>query len=101
MEFSIAAGSAPGIRFKSKGKDAFWIVEKAKAGPTGEPVKFDGGDQFTQASTIAGGQRLQVINKNSDGKRYRYSLVFDLNGETVVDDPDAQNGHGGSRGGNN
>jgi hypothetical protein len=96
LEFTIADGSAPGIKFKPTGKEAFWIVEKAKAGVNGEPTKFEGGDQFTHAATLDGGQRLQVINVNSDGKRFRYSLVFDLNGETVVDDPDMGNGgHGG------
>jgi hypothetical protein len=102
MEFRIADGSVAGIKFKPRGKDAFWIVEKAKAGPNGEPEKFDGGAQFTSAATLEGGQRLQVISANTDGKLYRYSLVFDHNGKTVVDDPDTQNGgHTGGTGGNN
>ncbi len=62
---------------------------------------MDGGDQFTHAATLDGGQRLQVINKNGDGKLYRYSLVFDLNGETVVDDPEMNNGQGGGDAGGN
>ena len=99
LEFTIADGSVPGIRFKSVGKEAYWIIEKAKAGLSGEPVKFDGGDQFTHAATLDGGQRLQVLNQNNDGKLYRYSLVFDVEGETVVDDPDQQNGT--HTGGNN
>lgn len=100
LEFTIADGSVPGIKFKSTGKNEYWIVERAKAGVKGEPTKFEGGDQFTHAATLDGGNRLQIINRNSDGKLYRYSLVFDLNGETVVDDPDQQNG-GHTGGGEN
>ncbi len=92
VEFAITESSVAGATFKPVGDDAFWIVEKALAGPGGEPTGPYFGPTFTNAVTHPGGKRLIVINKNDDGKLYRYMLRFDLDGETIVDDPDTTNG---------
>lgn len=93
--FSIAEGSVAGIKFQARGDDAYWIVEKSKTDADGCPQGPYSGDQFTGITTLANGARLQVIDKNDDGKLYRYMLRFDLNGAPVVDDPDTANdGHG-------
>jgi hypothetical protein len=84
----------PGLRFKSSGEDAMWIAEKASLGDATSPRGPYRGDQFKSFATQANGTRMHVIDKNDDGKVYRYALRFDLNGQTVQDDPDVQNGGG-------
>jgi len=94
--FAIAEGSVAGIRFKSNSKadgGPFWIVEKSKAGSDGCPQGPCKGDQYRVITTTTCGRQMHVINKNDDGKRYRYMLRFDLDGATVIDDPDSDNGH--------
>ncbi|MEZ5894926.1 MAG: hypothetical protein R3C40_06315 [Parvularculaceae bacterium] len=90
--FSIADGSLAGVKFQAKGDNAFWIAEKCKTGPDGCPQGPYCGDQFTGVTTLAKGAKLQLIDKNDDGKLYRYMLRFDLNGALVIHDPDNQNG---------
>jgi len=92
IEFVIAEDSVAGATFKPVGDDAFWIVEKALAGPGGEPTGPYFGPTFPQTITHPGGKRLIVIDKNDDGKLYRYMLRFDLNGKLICDDPDMGNG---------
>lgn len=95
IEFVIAEDSVAGVKFKPYGDDAFWILEKTLAGPAGEPTGPYGGPTFLPANTHSNGKRLIVIDKNDDGKLYRYTLRFDLDGKTVIDDPDMGNGTGG------
>lgn len=95
LDFAIADGSVNGIKFKPNGDEAFWIVDKASVGPKDCPVGPYKGAQFKSITTVAGGKRLHVIDTNDDGKLYRYMLRFDLNGETIVDDPEIGNGDGG------
>lgn len=92
IDFAITDDSVKGIAFKPNGDDALWIVEKDRAGPDGCPQGPYKGDQFKGIATTANGKRLHVIDKNDDSTLYRYMLRFDLNGETIVDDPDGQNG---------
>ncbi|MEZ5922435.1 MAG: hypothetical protein R3C60_13940 [Parvularculaceae bacterium] len=95
--FGIANGSIDGIQFKSNNNandGPYWIVEKSKVGADGCPQGPYMGDQFSGIATTAGGRQMHVINKNDDGKKYRYMLRFDLNGVTVVHDPDNDNGKG-------
>jgi hypothetical protein len=92
IDFAIADGSVDGIKFKPNGANGFWIVEKIHVGPKGCPEGPYKGDQFKSVTTVAGGKRLHVIDTNDDGKLYRYMLRFDLNGKTIVDDPDTTNG---------
>lgn len=95
IEFKIGPGSPEGLRFKSDGSDAMWIVEKKQVGDGSPKVPYRG-DQFTEFSTSGDGQTLRVYDRNNDGVLYRYALRFDLGGETVQHDPDTQNGQGGN-----
>lgn len=96
LTFVIDASSAPGIRFKADATDAIWIVEKANVdAATGSPRGPYRGEQFSDFQVSADGTSLSVTDRNDDGVLYRYGLRFDLDGKTVIDDPDAQNGgHG-------
>lgn len=96
LTFTIAGGSVPGIKFKPDATDAIWIVEKVNVDEaTGSPRGPYRGQQFSKFSVSADGQSLTVTDANNDGILYRYGLRFDLDGKTVVDDPDGQNGgHG-------
>lgn len=96
LSFTIADGSVAGIKFKSDAADAMWIVEKKNVdATTGSPNGPYRGDQFSNFEVSADGRQLTVTDANDDGVLYRYGLRFDLNGKTVIDDPDGQNGgHG-------
>lgn len=100
LTFEIADDSGLGIKFKPEGSDAIWIVDKKFVGPDGSPEGPFRGAQFRDFRTSADGRSLTLFNVNNDGILYRYGLRFDRGSETVIDDPDNQNGHGGS-GGNN
>jgi hypothetical protein len=90
IRFAIDVGSAPGIRFKPDGRDAMWIARKDEVGD-GSPQGPYRGDQFTDFMTAGDGLSLRVLDRNDDVTVYRYALRFDLNGETVADDPDIRN----------
>lgn len=93
LTFTIADGSAQGVRFKTDARDAIWIVEKANVDPaTGSPSGPYRGDQFFGFEVSKDGRRLTLTDENNDGVLYRYGLRFDRGGETVFDDPDGQNG---------
>ena len=95
LTFKIADGSVEGIRFKADPTDAIWIVEKVNVDEaTGSPRGPYRGQQFSDFAVSEDGQTLTLVDTNNDGVLYRYGLRFDLNGETVIDDPDGQNGHG-------
>lgn len=93
MKFSIDAASVKGARFLARGDEAFWIVEKALAGPDGCPQGPYRGDQFRILSIGNDRRALRVLDQNDDGKVYRYALRFEINGKTIVDDPDTSNDH--------
>jgi hypothetical protein len=99
--FTIVDDQGLDLKFKAKGTDAIWIVDKRNVGKDGSPEGPFRGTQFQSFSVSDDGKTLSLTNLNDDGVLYRYGLRFDLGGETVVDDPDAQNGTGGSHGGNN
>jgi len=95
LTFRIDAGSVPGIKFKSAGREAIWIVKKnpnndPKACPSG-PYQ---GDIFLDFAVSADGSTLTLTDLNNDSGKYRYGLRFDLNGKTIEDDPDATNAGG-------
>lgn len=93
LTFAIADGSVPGIKFKSDPTDAMWIVEKVNVDEmTGSPRGPYRGNQFSGFAVSPDGQSLTVTDQNDDGVLYRYGLRFDLDGKTVIDDPDGQNG---------
>ncbi|MFZ5616516.1 MAG: hypothetical protein ACOZAA_04245 [Pseudomonadota bacterium] len=93
LSFTIADASVAGIKFKSDATDAMWIVEKTNADKaTGSPSGPYRGSQFSNFEVSADGRQLTVTDTNDDGVLYRYGLRFDLDGKTVIDDPDAQNG---------
>lgn len=96
LTFTIAGGSVPGIKFKPDATDAIWIVEKVNVDEaTGSPRGPYRGNQFFDFTVSPDGQSLTLIDQNDDGVLYRYGLRFELNGKTVIDDPDGQNGgHG-------
>ncbi len=94
VEFTIAPGSLEGLKFKSRGEDALWIAEKAGLAEGASPEGPYRGAEFASFATEADGMRMRVLNRNDDGKLYRYALRFELNGETIADDPDWQNGGG-------
>lgn len=98
IEFAIDPDSVAGIKFRPTGADAMWIVEKEDVGPDGSPRGPYRGAQFVEFSVDPEGTRLTVIDKNDDGKLYRYGLRFDVAGKTIVDDPDVKNGGGGGHG---
>ncbi|MDZ7628814.1 MAG: hypothetical protein U5J99_10480 [Parvularculaceae bacterium] len=79
INFTIHQNSAAGIRFASAAEDAMWIVEKSKAGPSGEPEARYQGAQFTEFTRVnANGRKLSVLDRNDDGKTWQYALRFDL-----------------------
>ena len=93
LTFTIADGSVAGIRFKPDATDAMWIVEKVNVdAATGSPRGPYRGTQFSDFTVSEDGQSLTVTNMNDDGVTYRYGLRFDLDGKTVIDDPDVRNG---------
>jgi hypothetical protein len=99
--FVIVDDQELGLKFKPQGADAIWIVDKKNVGKDGSPEGPYRGSQFQDFNVSEDGKVLSLTNLNNDGVLYRYGLRFDLGGETVVDDPDAQNGHGSGSGGNN
>ncbi|MEX0645685.1 MAG: hypothetical protein WD076_10260 [Parvularculaceae bacterium] len=96
IEISIAGGPE-GLRFKTEGRDAMWIADAEAVGRNASPRGPYEGEQFTEFSVDSDGQRLSVLDRNFDGRLYRYGLRFDFEGATVMDDPDVQNGTGGHR----
>lgn len=93
LTFSIADGSVPGIMFKPTADDAMWIVEKKNVDEaTGSPRGPYRGNQFQGFEVSDDLRQLTVVDNNNDGVLYRYGLRFDVDGKTVVDDPDGQNG---------
>jgi hypothetical protein len=96
LRFSIDGASVNGIKFKPNGRDAMWIAEAEQAGQDGSPQSPYRGDQFTNFAVDSSQMNLQVVDRNTDRKVYRYSLRFDLAGGTVVDDPEIKNGGDGN-----
>ena len=98
ITFSISDASASDARFKPVAADAIWIVDKKNVGADGSPTGPYEGRQFHD---FASNSRLEfsVTDENNDGVLYRYSLRFDIDGATVVDDPDIGNGSGAGSGG--
>lgn len=93
LTFTISAGSVSGLKFKPDGADAMWIVDKKNVdATTGSPRGPYRGTQFFDFNVSADGKQLTVTNMNDDEILYRYGLRFDLDGRTVVDDPDMNNG---------
>jgi hypothetical protein len=100
LSFRITDDSGLGLKFKPDARDAMWIVEKANVGPDGSPQGPYRGKQWFNFRVSDDGRTLFVTDQNEDGVLYRYGLRFDLGSETVVDDPDANNGSGGHGGSN-
>ncbi len=100
LTFRIADDSGLGIKFKPAGTDAIWIVDKKSVGSDGSPQGPFEGRQFRDFKVSDDGLSLSLFNRNDDGILYRYGLRFDRGEETVIDDPDNQNGSGGNNGGN-
>lgn len=100
LTFRLADDSGLGIKFKPNGTDAIWIVDKKNVGPDGSPQGPYEGRQFRDFKVSEDGLSLSLFNRNDDGVLYRYGLRFDRGEETVIDDPDNQNGSGGNNGGN-
>ena len=95
INFKISQNSVEGIRFKQDGREAMYIALKSDLDdPEGSPQKPYEGKQFSKFETSRDGRTLTVFNANNDSKVYRFSLRFDLNGKTVVHDPDDRNGGG-------
>lgn len=93
LTFTITDDSIPGITFKTQGGDAIWVVLKKNVDPaTGSPRGPYKGEQFADFEVSSDGRSLSVTDYNNDGELYRYGLRFDLDGKTVIDDPDGQNG---------
>jgi len=93
LTFKIADGSVPGIKFMADAPDGIWIVDKKNLpSPTDSPSMPYRGNQFYDFKVSEDGQTLSLTDQNDDGVLYRYALRFDLNGDPVVHDPDAQNG---------
>lgn len=99
LSITIADDQGLGLTFKPDGANAIWIADKKKVGPDGSPQGPFRGTQFREFSVSSDGKTLSLTNLNNDGVLYRYGLRFDLGGETVVDDPDMNNGQGGNTGG--
>lgn len=95
LSFTISDDSGLGLKFKPAGADAIWIVEKKNVGPDGSPEGPYRGDQFRDFNVSADGKTLSLTDVNDDGVLYQYGLRFDLGGQTVVDDPEVNNGSGG------
>jgi hypothetical protein len=100
LSFAIADDAGLGLTFKKDPRDAMWIVDKKNVGADGSPQGPFRGKQWFDFRVSDDGRTLFVTDQNDDGVLYRYGLRFDLGGQTVVDDPDANNGSGG-HGGNN
>ncbi len=99
LTFTIDGASDPGLRFKADAREAIWIAEKANVDPsTGSPSGPYQGKQFSDFKVSADGRSLTLTDTNDDGVLYRYGLRFDLGTQTVIDDPDINNG--GTGGGN-
>lgn len=95
VTFTIADGSVPGLKFKPEGEDAIWIADKKNVGADGSPTGPYRGEVFHDFKVSADGRSLTVTSDNDDRTLYRYGLRFDLDGQTVIDDPDWGNdGHG-------
>jgi hypothetical protein len=94
ITFTLSENSPPELRFKPTAEDAMWIVDKRFVGPDGSPAGPYRGDVFYGFALSEDGRSLRVIDRNDDGVLYRYGLRFDLGAETVIDDPDGQNGGG-------
>lgn len=92
VTFSIADGSAMGVKFKQDAREAIWIGEQRIVGPAASPKGPYEGSQFYDFSVSDDGLRLAVTDRNNDAVLYRYALRFDRGSETVVDDPDWGNG---------
>lgn len=101
LTFTIADDQGLGLKFKPEAADAIWIADKKNVGPDGSPEGPFRGTQFQDLAVSADGRTLSLTNLNDDGVLYRYGLRFDLGSETVVDDPDMNNGQGGNTGGGN
>lgn len=100
LSFAIADDGGLGLKFKRDARDAMWIVDKKNVGADGSPQGPFRGQQWFDFRVSDDGRTLFVTDQNDDGVLYRYGLRFDLGSQTVVDDPDANNGSGG-HGGNN
>ncbi len=100
LSFTIRDDSGLGLKFKPEGAEAIWIVDKKNVGPDGSPQGPYRGNEFRGFVVSSDGRTLSLVNQNEDGVLYRYGLRFDMGSETVVDDPDANNGSGGHTGGN-
>lgn len=93
ITFTIAEGSPSGLKFTADSSGAVWIADKREIdNETGSPEGPYRGQQFKIGQVSADGQSFVVENQNNDGLTYRYALRFDLNGETIVHDPDVNNG---------
>jgi hypothetical protein len=101
LSITIVDDQGLGLKFKPEASDAIWIVDKKNVGPDGSPQGPFRGTQFQNFAVSADGRTLSLTNLNDDGILYRYGLRFDLGADTVVDDPDMNNGKGGSTGGGN
>lgn len=101
LSFTISDDSGLGLKFKPEGQEAIWIVDKKNVGPDGSPEGPFRGTQFRDFKVSADGKTLSLMDQNDDGVLYRYGLRFDLGAETVVDDPDLNNGQGGGHTGGN
>lgn len=93
IHYTITTDSIAGARFQQTGGESFWIIEKSLVGPTGCPSATYQGDEFKEWVTSSDRLQLHVLDVNDDGKLYRYALRFDINGATVLHDPDGTNGN--------
>lgn len=102
LSFTIVDDSGLGLKFLPDGRQAIWIVEKARLANSGStsPLGPYEGKQFRDFEVSADGRTLRLFDENSDGVLYRYALRFDRGGEIVAHDPDMGNGMGGHGGGN-
>lgn len=95
LSFTISDDSGLGLKFKPDGREAIWIVDKKNVGSDGSPEGPFRGTQFRDFEVSADGKTLSLLDQNDDGVLYRYGLRFDMGSQTVVDDPDLNNGQGG------
>jgi hypothetical protein len=93
IHFAITADSAAGARFQPTGDETFWIIEKSVVGAAGCPGAPYQGSQFQDLATGPDRLHLDVLDINNDGLQYRYALRFDVDGQTVLHDPDGSNGN--------
>ena len=101
LSFTIADDSGLGLKFKPDGRDAIWIVDKKNVGADGSPEGPFRGTQFRDFKVSEDGRSLSLVDQNDDGVRYQYGLRFDMGAETVIDDPEVNNGQGGGHTGGN